>query len=170
MRDPLKIPRSLLQEGIAKSLSKSRELLLAAEKLVGPCPAIASALFSSAVEEIGKAALLRQGLLDPDRPDPAEISGFFHHPTKLKRIVEENILPKDDLLLVKGAFQADAFQNSAFQVDMVVTDLTTRSRSLWTDFEDGMWLSNPQVDSELLTRNVAAVGEKVEELIRGWCP
>jgi hypothetical protein len=166
----LKISRSLLQEGLAKSLSKSRELLLAAEKLVGPCPVIASALFSCAVEEIGKAALLRQGLLDPGHPDPAEISGFFYHPTKLKRVVEENILPKDDLLLVRGGFQADAFQNSGFQVDVVADDLTTRSRSLWTDFKDGRWLSNPQVDSELLTRNVAAVREKVEQLIREWCP
>src|SRR2546425_2629807 len=114
-RRDLTVPRAILQEGIARALAGSRNLLRAAEVLAKPYPTVASALFSCAVEEVGKAALLRKGL--QDKSDSVLISGFYLHETKLEAVGQ--FIPKAILLLVEGAFQSDAFQNNAFQVDVV---------------------------------------------------
>ena len=124
-----------------------------------------SVLFSYAVEELGKAAILREELeRNSEKPT---IRGFYHHPTKIGKATE--LVGEEQLELRRGAFQRTGFQATGFDVG-VQTDLDTRLRALYVDWdpERFVWRTEMSVDKDLLLRNIERLKEVVREKMETW--
>src|SRR5512137_2632655 len=108
------IPRAALRQGILTCLSVASlrlhetDLLLTHGLLTQ-----AAVLFSLAVEEFGKASLLRKAY--ESGQDPVVIEGFYDHPPKIAAAAAH--IDVNDLLLDNsGAFAAGVFDAGAFDV------------------------------------------------------
>ncbi len=162
------ISRNKLPSGIALCLRKSDDLLADAEVLLGnSCAKRAAVLFSYAIEEFGKAAILWEAAAAGEQATSVTLTGFSNHQAKLEKA--ETYIPKEEMRLVGGGFQRGAFQANAFQVD-VIADLETRLRSLWTDWDDERkdWTPEIAVDSKLLANNITAVRKRVQAKMGEW--
>ena len=116
MRKPPKVPRWELRNGIVQCLSVVAMRLDEAETLLAAgYPTQATIVFTFAVEEFGKAVLLR-GALEQSRATDVTVlvNGFYDHTAKLEAAASE--IPTPGLLVGQAGFQADAFQANAFQI------------------------------------------------------
>src|SRR5215510_10480379 len=95
-KSPAKIPRAELRDGLIMCLEVASARLEAA-LTVGGSPQ-AAIIFSFALEEFGKAALLQMAIEGGE--DPAIVSGFYDHETKLE--AAEHLIPPEYLLLHPG--------------------------------------------------------------------
>src|SRR5207247_818904 len=104
MRKTLLVPRGELCAGIARCLAKARRLNADAQTLLDASSESithASVLFSYAVEEVGKAALLADAMTQ-GTDDPVLIEGFYEHTAKLRRA--EELVGEDAFRLSPAAF------------------------------------------------------------------
>lgn len=163
---PPAIPRAQLPEGIRRCLAKSNRLNEDALTLLESSPdslVNASVLFSYAVEELGKAALLRDAMDDVN--DPVVVSGFYNHPEKLRRA--ERLLGEDALELRPGAFQRAAF-SSAFDVGTNASYLEDRLHLLYVDWHGAQWRSETTAEAACLQRAIASLRIALVERRADW--
>jgi AbiV family abortive infection protein len=122
----------------------------------------AAIVFSFAVEEFGKAVLLRDAY--QTGADPVIVDGFYDHAAKLEGAGK--YIPAENLLVSQSAFQQGAFQDDAYEVGESA-DLETRLSSLYVDWENG-WRHGVHVDGELLQRNITAVRFRILDAKIEW--
>jgi len=161
------IPREQLHLGISKCLDKAKALLTDARILLKSSSLLhASTLFSFALEEFGKAILLKEAL-DLRSDDPAQIIGFLDHETKLQKL--RSHVPEQWIQMFPGAFQGNAFQGGVFQVD-VIADLGTRLKSLYVDWDERThdWRIPPKVDETSLNKSLDQVEHELTDKIAKW--
>jgi AbiV family abortive infection protein len=121
MKDHPDIARDRLLPGTARCLKKAANLLDAARVLLEASrPLVASILFSFAIEEFGKATLLHEAYEKSQEAAPT-IRGFYDHATKIKKAGEH--ISQEAMRLVEGAFDHEAFDHSAFHVDVVAGEI-----------------------------------------------
>jgi AbiV family abortive infection protein len=128
----------------------------------GVAPVTAAVLFSFAVEEFGKAALLHEAAVGTDAS--VEVSGFYDHREKFTAAAK--YLPANALLLHGGAFQHDAFQADTFDLGNTA-DFGARLAGLYVDWKNG-WQQGVRVDPDLLRANIAAVSNVISEKQGEW--
>lgn len=159
-----KIPREQLKAGVSACLEvagwRLREALTVLD--TGVAPVTAAVLFSFAIEEFGKAALLREGLSIDDAL--VEVSGFYDHRAKFEAAAKH--VPEEYLLLHGGAFQRGAFQADAFDVGNSA-DFDARLSGLYVDWREG-WRHGVRVDAGLLRSNISFVSDVVSRTRRDW--
>jgi hypothetical protein len=153
------IPHADLKPGIQRCFAKGRSLLESSMELVAvekPDAATksdaAANLFVLALQEIGKAKLLREayetGHLRP------KIVGFYNHEVKTEKGI--SVLGSSTRWLKRGAFNAKAFSN-AFAVG-VPADEPTRLELLYVNYNSDRWLDPPPLD-------VLEVRARIEETL-----
>jgi AbiV family abortive infection protein len=164
MADPM-IPRAALRQGILTCLSVASlrlhetDLLLEHGLLTQ-----AAVLFSLAVEEFGKASLLRKAF--EGGQDPVLVKGFRDHAPKIAAAAAH--LDANDLLLDNsGAFDAGAFDAGAFDVGRQV-DLSARWSGLYVDWKDGAWNHGVHVDAKVLARSSRNVQTRISRATIDW--
>lgn len=157
------IPKSALPQGITTCLAIASLRLAEAETLLSNGFLMQAAIvFSFALEEFGKAALLREA--SQGSADPAIVEGFYDHRTKLA--VAEKYLPSEYLLLKEAAFHPEPFQPHAVDVGMPA-DLEVRMASLYVEWRNG-WRYNVEVDPGILGRSMAGVTAAIGEKMATW--
>jgi AbiV family abortive infection protein len=165
MRDPDPIPRAALRQGILTCLSVA-SLRLQETDLLLPHGLLtqAAVLFSLAVEEFGKASLLRKAF--ESGQDPAVVKDFYDH--HLKIAAAGAYLDANDLLLDNaGAFDVSVFDAATFDVGRQV-DLSTRLSGLYVDWKDGNWKHGVHVDPEVLARSSRNVQLRISRATIEW--
>jgi AbiV family abortive infection protein len=161
-RDP-RIPRSALRDGIVLCLSVASARLGEADELLSKgFLTQAAVLFSYAVEEFGKAVLLRKAW--ESRADPAAIEGFYDHDAKLAAATLH--LSPEHLRLDAGGFGSGRFAAGAFGTARAV-DLTARLSGLYVDWK-GSWAHGVQVDPEVLSESSKGVQQAVTTAMMDW--
>jgi AbiV family abortive infection protein len=161
-KPPPTIPRRQVGAGVGACLTLAETLLREARALIQASGYLeqAAIVFSFAVEEFGKAVLLRDAYTTG--VDPVTINGFYEHSPKLDSA--RKYIPEKKLLS-SPAFQIDAFQG--FQEGEVV-DLRTRLSSLYVDWESGDWHHGVLVEADVLTDNITAVETIIREAKIEW--
>lgn len=101
----------------------------------------AASLFVLAVQEIGKAELLREAY-ETGHPR-SKIVDFCDHDVKTEKGI--SVLGSSAKWLRKGAFSATAFSSTAFAVG-VPADEPTRLELLYVNYSSGRWLDSPPLD------------------------
>ncbi len=166
-REDPSIPRDTLRAGTEYCLHNALRYLHGARPLVDDLTLLpqASILFSLAVEEFGKAILLRTAY---ERGGVvSKIVGFYDHKKKLEAAFTE--IPSDLLMLHAGAFQTDTFQTDAFDVDRVA-NFEARKRAMYVDWDErlGTWTGPTDVDRPTLSRSIEGVGVIVRNKLEEW--
>ena len=88
-------------------------------------PTQATIVFTFAVEEFGKAVLLRRALERSCETDvTVAVDGFYEHTAKLEAAATE--IPEEHLVVGRGTFQAGAFQPDAFEIAASADDWKVR--------------------------------------------
>jgi len=159
------IPRAALRQGILTCLSVAglrldeTDLLLDHGFLTQ-----AAVLFSLAVEEFGKASLLRKAY--ESGQDPVVVKGFGDHAPKIAAAAAH--LDANDLLLDNsGTFDAGVFDAAVFDVGGQV-DLPARLSGLYVDWKDGAWKHGVRVDAEVLARSSRNVQRRISRATTEW--
>lgn len=166
-RKPPSIPRDALRAGIEHCLNSALRYLDGARSLVDTPTLLphVGVLFSFAVEEFGKAVLLRRAYeLSEAMPT---IVGFYDHEAKLEAASAE--IPPDLLMLHAGAFQADAFQADAFDVDRVA-NFKARMQSMYVGWDEHsrIWIGPTDVDRPTLSRSIEGIERIVKNKLEEW--
>lgn len=154
------IPQSDLKPGIQRCFEQARNLLKGAGTLVASdltnvasdLTNAAANLFVLAVQEIGKAKLLHEALVNAQTR--TRIDDFRDHDVKTKKGIA--LLGSIAGWLVQPAFQRDAFQADAFQVG-IAADEPTRLDLLYVNYGSGRWLDPPRLDASVLRRIIDEV-------------
>lgn len=166
-REDPSIPRDALRAGTERCLHNALRYLRGARPLVDDLILLpqASILFSFAVEEFGKAILLRRTYERGEMV--SKIVGFYNHKTKLAAAFTE--IPSDFLMLHAGAFQTDAFQPGAFDVDRVA-NFEARMQSMYVDWDErsGTWIGPTDVDQSRLSVSIEGVERFVRNKLEEW--
>ena len=154
------IPRSALREGIVICLSVASLRLEETDTLLRQnLPTQAGVVFSFAVEEFGKAALLRQGF--ESGTDPAVIDGFYDHRAKLAAAM--NHVEPEFLLLTPGGLDL---------IGLSVTtgrrvDLLSRKTGLFVDWQNG-WVHGLRVDPATLAASSGGLQRAIQMRMIDW--
>lgn len=144
------IPRAELKPGIVQCFSKAREHLESGLVLLDAGRVESAAnLYVLAVQELGKAQLLREGF-DGGEPTP-QVTGFSDHDVKVEK--GATVLGSSAMWLRRGAFQPGAFDPKAFDVG-TPADEPTRLEVLYVNYGSTGWLKAPPVDAGELRENV----------------
>ena len=159
-RRPPTIPRQHLKDGVVSCLSVVQSRLQEAGVLVeGGYLAQAFVLFSLAVEEFGKAVLLREAY--ETRGDPVMIEGFYDHDRKLDAAAKH--VPERFLLVHTEPVPFSPLLRVGSPID-----LNTRLSALYVDWKDGGWRVGTPVDSEFLEENMGMLEAIVLEMKIDW--
>ena len=158
------IGRMALRRGIMTCITVSSlrleeaESLLAAGFLTG-----AGIVFSFAVEEFGKALMLRDAFRGG--VDPVVVEGFYDHDVKLR--AASTLIPQEYLLITAEAFHADAFDPAAFDIG-TRTSFKARCDGLYVDWRDGEWQYGAEVDPSILRDSINGVQAIVSQASAFW--
>jgi hypothetical protein len=120
-------------------------------------------LFSYAVEELGKAAMLADLVGGTD--DPVSVHGFYDHEPKLLRA--ESLLG-GPVVLRLGFFQRNAFQRNVFDVGVLASDLDDRLDLLYVDWKDARWRLEPTTDAARLEKEIGSVRTAIAKGRTDW--
>lgn len=160
--DPF-IPRGALRMGVLTCLSVASSRLEETDVLLSHgLLTQAAVLFSFALEEFGKAVLLRKAY--ESGADLASIEGFYDHRTKIEAAATR-IDPKH-LRIAQGAFDADAFDSGGLDTGRKI-DLSTRLSGLYVDWKDD-WIYGVHVDAEVLRQSSKALQLAVSRASAAW--
>ncbi len=166
-REDPSIPRDTLCAGSEQCLYSARRYLDGAQSLLDTPTVLAQAsiLFSFAVEEFGKAVLLRRAY-EGGEAMPT-IVDFYDHKAKLQAAFAE--IPPDLLMLHVGTFQADPFQANTFDVDRVA-GFEARMQSMYIGWDERSrtWTGPTDVDRPTLSRSIEGVGVIVRNKLEEW--
>lgn len=144
------IPRAELKPGIVQCFSKAREHLESGLVLLDAGKADSAAnLYVLAVQELGKAQLLRDGF-DGGEPAP-QIKGFSDHDMKVEK--GATVLGSSAMWLRRGAFDPGVFDPKVFDVG-TRADEPTRLEVLYVNYGSTGWLKAPPVDANELAENI----------------
>lgn len=158
------IARLELRRGIMTCLCVSSLRLAEAESLLAAgFLTQAGVVFSFAVEEFGKAVMLRDAFRSGD--DPVEVEDFYDHKVKLE--AASTLIPQEHLLLTSGAFQADAFQGDAFDIG-ISTSFKTRCDGLYVGWREGEWQYGAKVEPAILKASIEGVQMVVSRASALW--
>jgi len=158
------IPRHALLEGIRECLAVARRRLNETKTLLEQgLLTQAGIVFSFALEEFGKAALLKRAA--ESGADPARINGFYDHREKMAAAAEHVAPPF--LRLTEGAFDASGFDSDAFDTGRQA-DVAARMAGLYVDWQDGQWVHGLQVDGPTLRRSSLGLQAAIRQAMRKW--
>ena len=144
------IPRSELKAGIVLCFSKAREHLEGALLLLDAGKVESAAnLYVLAVQELGKAKLLREGF-DGGELIP-RISAFSDHDVKVEK--GATVLGSSAMWLRRGAFDSGVFDPNVFDVG-TRADEPSRLEVLYVNYGSTGWLKAPSVDARELRGNI----------------
>ncbi len=161
-KDPT-IPRSALREGILHCLSVASLRLEETDTLLTQgLPTQAGIVFSFAVEEFGKAALLRQAI--ESGADPALIDGFYDHREKIAAAAKH--VESRFLRLTAGAFDAGVFDSEVFDTGRQA-DLAARMSGLYVDWRD-RWIWGLHIDAAVLKQSSEGLQLVVSTAVISW--
>ncbi len=164
MGKKLTISRGDIPEGIRMCLSAAQARLHEAEALLTAGHHIQTAvLFSFAVEEFGKAIVLRDEFDKGN--DPATVHDFYDHEAKL--VAAGTKIPEEKLLLHGGVFNRRVFDPSVFDTGNQV-DFGARLSGLYVDWARGWRHGQVRVDPALLKANLAAVRAIIVSTQASW--
>ena len=175
MKKPPKVPRWKLRNGIVQCLTLVAMRLDEAEALLtGGYPTQATIIFTFAVEEFGKAVLLRRAFEGSRETDVlVVIDGFYDHTAKLEAAATE--IPKEGLLVGHAGFQANAFQAMAFQIGASADDWKVRLDAMFVDWVpraadglEGKWQWGVKTDVDVLAKSLKAVQERLSKASIEW--
>lgn len=159
------IPRHALREGIHECLAMARRRLLEAQTMIEQgLLTQARIIFSFAVEEFGKAALLRRAV--ETGADPALIEGFYDHRDKIEAAAE-HVHPLF-LRLTEGAFDPGGFDSGAFDTGQPV-NMAARMSGLYVDWNaKGAWEHGLEVDRIALSRSCKGLHVAIRKAMINW--
>jgi AbiV family abortive infection protein len=157
------IPRSELSLGITQCLFVATQRLNEADYLLEKDFFAASGiLFSFAIEELGKAVLLREAY--GRGADPAPVKGFYYHIAKLK--AAETCCPPRYRRVVGNWFGAGAYAATFYGGGRGVS-VKDRLAGLFVDWTDGQWNHGVTVDPRVLADSIKGVRLAIEQA-RAW--
>jgi AbiV family abortive infection protein len=122
----------------------------------------AAILFTFAVEEFGKAVLLREAF--DKATSPVTVVGFYNHWRKIEAAGRH--IREEQLLLHRGAFQRGVFAKG-FDLGNLA-DVDARLDGLYVDWRNDAWVVGVRVDPAVLNANIAAVGEILARQRATW--
>ncbi len=164
MPSPPQIPRDDLPKGIAKCLEVAGWRLREAGTLLGGnTPTTAAILFTFAVEEFGKAVLLHEAF-ESGQPI-VEIAGFYQHQAKFEAAGRH--IPERHLMLAASVFQPGVFHAGTFNI-AILADLEARLDGLYVGWKGGAWAVGLQVNPDVLSESITAVGITVGKMRGAW--
>ena len=175
MRKPPKVPRWELRDGIVQCISIVAMRLGEAEALlVAGFPTQATIVFTFAVEEFGKAVLLRRALERSRETDvTVGVEGFYDHTAKLEAASAE--IPPESLRVGRVGFQASGFQGSGFQVGVSANDWKVRLDAMFVDWVpdaadglEGHWQWGVRTDADVLAKSINAVQARLSRASVEW--
>lgn len=94
-----------------------------------------------------------------------KIAGFYDHRIKIEAATEH--IPEERLLLHRGAFQRNFVQKNAFDVGNPA-DFEARLDGLYVDWGSKGWTVGVRVDPRVLSENVAAVADIIQQKQAEW--
>jgi AbiV family abortive infection protein len=151
---PKPIPRSELRVGALKCLEVAASRLDEAAALIrAGFLSQAGVIFSFAIEEFGKATLLRNAYSTGS--DPVVVKGLDDdHKTKMNEAAK--VIPAKYLLLTKADFDPDEFAPGDFHTGTQV-DVKARLNGLYVDWDGAAWRYGVNVDGEALEESINGV-------------
>jgi hypothetical protein len=163
-KDPL-IPRTALREGIVHCLSVASLRLEETDTLLKQdLPTQAGVVFSFAVEEFGKAALLRRAI--ESGADPALIQGFYDHRVKLAAAVRH----VEPTFLLLTPLSLDVMGFGLFPLGLKrarKADLAARLAGLYVDWQD-RWLHGLRVHAPTLAASSSGLQSAIQKAMISW--
>src|SRR5262249_24811852 len=134
----------------------------------------ATIVFTFAVEEFGKAVLLRRALERSSSPEVlVVVERFYDHSAKLEAAATE--IPKEGLLVGHPGFQAGAFQADAFQTGASADDWQVRLDAMFVawvseapDGLEGQWRWGVKTDADVLAKSLKAVQARLGRASIEW--
>ena len=163
MPKPPEIPRLKLRGGAAKCLEVAASRLDEAAALIeAGFLSQATVIFSFAVEEYGKAVLLRQAY--ETGGDPVVVTMFYEHKEKLAAAA--NVIPAKHLRLTSGFFDPDWFDPCFFDTGTRL-DVAARLDGLYVNW-DGDWRHGVSVDVDTLRESIAGVRATLAIPMANW--
>jgi AbiV family abortive infection protein len=175
VRKPPRVPRWELRNGVVQCLAIVAMRLEEAEVLLAAgFPTQATIVFTFAVEEFGKAVLLRRSLEESRETDVlVVIEGFYDHTAKLEAAATE--IPKEALLVGHPGFQAGGFQADAFQIGASADDWKVRLDAMFLDWVsgtadglEGKWQWGVRTDVDVISKSLKAVQKRLERAVVEW--
>jgi AbiV family abortive infection protein len=168
----LKIPRRDIVELIKLCFMNISQFLSDAKLVHAQRPRFdhSVALVQFAVEELGKASILRKKLQETEDaivevPDRL-FGGRGSH--QLKEREAWTILSPELRTLARGAFDPKVFDPQVFLTEDVELSHEERLRSMFVDFDKGVPTLGIAVESELLQKLIEGVEREVEEFKASW--
>lgn len=162
MPDP-SIPRAALREGIVACLTVASLRLEETDRdLKQGLLTQAGVVFTFAVEEFGKAALLRHAF-EPGT-DPALIDGFYDHRQKITAAAKH--VEARFLRLTRGYFAPGVFNSVIFDTGRPL-DVAARWAGLFVDW-DGHWIWGLKVDAATLERSSGGLQAAIANAMIDW--
>jgi AbiV family abortive infection protein len=153
-----------LRRGIMTCLCVSSSRLAEAESLLaGGYVTGAGVVFSFAVEEFGKAVMLREAFRSGI--DPVVVEGFYDH--RVKFDAASKLIPTEYLRLTDGPFQAGVFEARVFDVGTLAS-VKTRLDWLYVDWYEGEWQYGAGVVPGVLKDSIEAVQIIVSKASGAW--
>lgn len=158
------IPRHALRDGIVACLTvASLRLEETDAALRTGLLTQAAVVFTFAIEEFGKASLLRRAV--EAGADPALIEGFYDHRDKIEAAAQH--VEARFLWLTAGAFDADAFDSEAFDTGRRA-DLAARMSGLFVGW-DGRWIWGlTAVDAATLEQSSRGLQAAIAKAMIDW--
>ncbi len=173
MKKPPKVPRWELRNGITQCLSIVAMRLGEAEALLaGGFPTQATIVFTFAVEEFGKAVLLRRAFEQSRETDTTVvIDGFYDHTAKLDAAATE--IPEESLRVGRRAFPPGAA--ATVPTDASADEWSVRldaSFVQWVpqalDGLEGRWHWGVKTDLDVLANSIHGVQASLSRAMVEW--
>ena len=129
----------------------------------------AATLFALAIQEVGKAKLLRSALENHGaRNDRIKLASILRHDLKVE--AARSLLGDDALWITRGSFDRGAF-DSSFDIGLDVAE-PTRLDLLYVEYRNGKWLDPPEVNAgvlgDVISRVLASLGEHERGLLQPY--
>jgi AbiV family abortive infection protein len=160
--DP-RIPRDFLRQGILTCLSVASSRLAETDALMLQGLLTQSGvLFTFALEEFGKAVLLKRAYDSGN--DPALIEGFYDHQAKLEAAAA--MIPADHLRIDQTGYGEAEYGRDRYG-GAVLGDFSARLAGLYVDWK-GRWVYGRSVDPEVLSQSSREVQSIVSRLCAEW--
>jgi AbiV family abortive infection protein len=160
--DP-EIPRIALRDGIVACLTVASLRLEETDvALRQGLLTQAGVVFTFAVEEFGKAALLKQAF--ESGTDPVVIDGFYDHRVKLAAAIDH--VGPECLLLTPGGLDLIGLSVTGFTSGRRA-DLLSRMSGLYVDWQNG-WVHGLRVDAATLAASSAGLQSAIQTAMIKW--
>ena len=169
----MRIPREDISLMIDLCFENISQFLLDAELIHLQSPRFdhSIAFVQFAIEELGKAGILRKRLLETT-DDVVEVSDAVFGRVRGSHRLKENeawtILSLELRVLARAAFDPEFFDPRFFVTQDVKLSHEERLRSLFVDFIDGTPTLGAAAEKERLTNIITSMKEEVETLKMSW--